>query len=231
MVVAEGFAVRGHMDQLGVRAVFVEGRLQAAGKTGPVVEQAVEGDVPRDRAVVEEKRDLAPVRETLQVGLARVDGAVGYVVPFHTVHEPHAGRLVGAQDGESDPVGRHDGQAFQIDGGLGQPHAFRRTPEAMFEIADPPTDLGGAVGRIGQGQDHVIVGLGHGRTVPGKPLAALPVGVQDRGIDVGAVDFHPGEQGGPEIEAHAGVIVGDAHDAALRRPGCGRRHCGHSIPP
>ena len=44
---------------------------------------------------------------------------------------------------------------------------------------------------------------------PEKRSLALPVGIEDRLVDVRGIDFHPGEQRGPKIEADTRVIIDD----------------------
>ena len=64
----------------------------------------------------------------------------------------------------------------------------------------------------GEGHDDVVVDLRHGRAVAAVALAAALVGVEDHAVGAGGVVVQPAEQGGAEVEAHAGVVVDDADD-------------------
>ena len=128
------------------------------------------------------------------------------------------------------PCSRQDVERFQIDRGFGKPHAFRIASEAMAEIFDAPDHLGQLVARIGERHDHVVVALRHRRTMAGEALRADAVGFQDFPVGFGCFVLHPGQQGGAEVEADAGVVVDDFRDAAFRRPECARRCWARSIP-
>ncbi len=68
---------------------------------------------------------------------------------------------------------------------------------------------------IGQRHDDVVVDLGHCRAVSIVAQHALPVGIADHAIGAGRIFFQPGEQGRPEVEADARVVVHDADDLVL----------------
>ncbi len=84
----------------------------------------------------------------------------------------------------------------------------------MLEVADSPDDLGILVPPVGQGEDHVIVGLGQGRAVPRKGLLAFPVGLEDCLVYIRRFLLQPGQQCRPEIEADLRVVVGHLDNPA-----------------
>ena len=86
----------------------------------------------------------------------------------------------------------------------------------VFVVGDAPADLGDAVAGTGEGQDDVVVDLGHGGAVTMEGLAAAPLAVEDHAIRAGRVLFEPTEEGGAEVEADAGVVVDDADDWFLK---------------
>jgi hypothetical protein len=49
-----------------------------------------------------------------------------------------------------------------------------------------------------------------------ETLRAHAIGLQNRLVGVGRFVLHPGQQGGPEVEADARVVVDDFCDAAFR---------------
>jgi hypothetical protein len=103
-------------------------------------------------------------------------------------------------------------EGVAVNGGFGEPHALGLAAEAADEVGDAPADLGDAVLLVGEGQDDVVVDLGHGGAVAGEALSTEPVRVEDAAVDARGVFFKPGEEGGTEVEADAGVVVDDADD-------------------
>ena len=85
----------------------------------------------------------------------------------------------------------------------------------MLEIGDPPADLGDAVARVSQGHDDVVVNLGQCGSMSCVAQHTLPVGIADHAIGARRVFFQPGEQGGPEVEADARIVVHDPDDLVL----------------
>ena len=123
---------------------------------------------------------------------------------------------MGREDGELDSFGGHHVQHAAVDGGLGQPHAFGPAAEAVLEVGDAPADLRDGVAPAGQRQDDVVVDL---RDAPsrGRRSAArwLRSASRMRAIGARSLVGHPLQQGGAEVEAHARVVVHDAHDLVL----------------
>ncbi len=126
-----------------------------------------------------------------------------------------AGALVGREDGELDALGRQQIEHAAVDGGLRQPHALGAAAEAVLEIGDAPADLGESVAPAGQRHDDVVVNLGDGGAVTAVAQGAGAVRVQDHAIGAGGTVGEPLEQGGAEVEAHARVVINDAHDFVL----------------
>ena len=85
----------------------------------------------------------------------------------------------------------------------------------MLEVCDAPADLGAGVALGGERHDDVVVDLGEGGAVVGVEGGAGLVGVLDHAVGAGSEVFEPAEQGGPEVEAHARVVVDDADDLML----------------
>ena len=104
-----------------------------------------------------------------------------------------------------------------VDGGLGEPHAFGLAAEAVLEVGDAPADLGEGVAGAGERHDDVVVDLGEGGAVAAEADGAGAVGLLDHVVGAGGFIGEPGEEGGAEVEAHAGVVVEDADDLCLRR--------------
>jgi len=61
----------------------------------------------------------------------------------------------------------------------------------------------------------VVVDLGHGRSVPGEILLAALVGVHNGVVDPWGIFPEPGEQGGPEVEAHPRIVIENADDLVV----------------
>jgi hypothetical protein len=77
----------------------------------------------------------------------------------------------------------------------------------VFEIANPPPDLGQFVPLICQGHYDVVKDLRYGVAVAAPSLQALAVGLQNSPVYPWIVAFEPVHQGGAEIETEASVIV------------------------
>ena len=126
---------------------------------------------------------------------------------------------MGGEDREPDPLPGQDLEGFQVHGGLREPEALRRPPEAVREVLDPPAHLRFLVPGVGQGKDDVVVPLRQGGAVSGEPLAAFPVAFEDGVVHRGGFLLHPGQQRRAEVEADAGVVVDDLLDPSV--PGVG----------
>jgi hypothetical protein len=123
--------------------------------------------------------------------------------------------LVRSENGELDAQLREDFQCLRIDGGLGQPHAFRLAPEAGFEVDQPPADLGQLIAAVRERHDDVVVHLGQRGPMPRKAFAAGAVRLQNRPVKLRPLCLQPGKNRGAEVEAHVGVVVNDLYDAAV----------------
>ena len=210
---------------------------QAAAEGFAGVEQAFESDGAGGGAVVEEDGDAAALVEIDAVGVGGVDGGVGGFGPgivgrrvrgFGGVGGQQrigrvrrlrdvadAGALVGREDGELDAFGGHHVEHAAVDGGLGEPHAFGAAIEAGLEVGDAPADLSERVAAAGERHDDVVVDLRDGGAVAAVAVGAGVVGVEDAAIGAGSFVGEPLEQGGAEVEAHAGVVIDDADDLVL----------------
>ena len=103
-----------------------------------------------------------------------------------------------------------------VDGGFGEPHAFRLAAETVLEVCDAPADLSEGVAGAGERHDDVVVDLGKRGAVSAEADGAGAVGFLDHVVSAGGFIGEPGEEGGSEVEAHAGVIVEDADDLVFR---------------
>ena len=212
-----------------MRARLGERAHQPVGQVLAAVEQALERDRLRDRAVVEEDRDLAARRQPYGIGHRRVDPPVddvdpGPVVAGGLVVDPaHAPGLVRREDGEANPVLGQQIERLQVHCGLGQPHALGLAAEAMREVLDPPDYLGGPVAQAGQRHDQVVVRLGDRRAVAGVARPALAVGRQNGLVGFGLLCLQPRQQGRAKVKADLAVVVDDRDDPALavQDAGCG----------
>ncbi len=227
VVVTVAFAVGGDVDELGAAlALGLESAKEALGEGFAAVEQAFECDSAGAGAVVEEDGDAAAFFQADEVGLRGVNGSVGRFGPgrlgvFAVLRElwrndrAGARALVRGEEDEADIVLGEEVEGFGIDGGFGEPHAFRHAAEAVLEVSDAPANLRDAVAGGGEGHDEVVVGLGHGRSVAGKAGLAAPIGMDDGVMDASGVLLQPGKQRRAEVEAHPGVVIQDADDLVL----------------
>ena len=207
VVVPVGFAVRGDMDQLRPAAGLGKRSQEAAGELFSVGQEFFKGDAPRDGAVVEKQVYGQTRGQGKAVSAGRIDLFAAHVQPVAAVNLSDLMGLAWSQDREADPLLGDDFEGLQVDGGLGEPQPFRMPAEAADEIPDPPDDLSLLVPPVGQGKDHMIVGLGQGRAVAGEKLLALPVRRQDGLVGLRGIFLQPRQEGGAEIEADPGVIV------------------------
>jgi len=122
------------------------------------------------------------------------------------------GALMGREDGVLDAFGGHHVEHAAADGGLGEPHTFGASFEAVFEVSDAPADLSEGVAAAGERHNDVVVDLCDRGAVAAVAVCAGDVGVEDAAIGAGSLVGEPLEQSGAEVEAHAGVVVDDADD-------------------
>jgi hypothetical protein len=118
------------------------------------------------------------------------------------------------QDGELHArLGEHF-ERFVVDRRLGQPEAFRLSPEARAEIFDAPAHLGDLVAAGGQRHDHVVEDL-RARVAVAARGDAGAVGFEDLRVHVRAVPLEPREQRRPDVERDLLEVVDDVEDAVL----------------
>ena len=86
VMVAVGLAVGGDVHQLGPVAVLGKCSGQTVGEILPTIQQALEGDGPGNRAVIEEEVDGPAGRQAKQIGHGRIDAAAADVVPLSAEH-------------------------------------------------------------------------------------------------------------------------------------------------
>ena len=223
VVVAVGLAVGGDVGELGavVRAggLGLETREEALAKLFAGVEEAFKGDGSGVRTVVEEDGDGTAFVKGDPVRLGRVDGVVRCLGPVGGVVRlvrADAGALVGGEDGVKDSLLGEEVENLAVDGGLGEPHAFGLAAETVFEVGDAPADLGEGVAGAGEGHDDVVVDLGEGGAVAAEADGAGAIGFLDHVVGAGGFIGEPREEGGAEVEAHAGVVIDDADDLVFR---------------
>src|SRR5262249_31004608 len=150
---------------------------------------------------------IADIRQ-LGVNTAAFD-----VTPL-TSRPPRLTSLVWRQDRVLDAMFSENFECLDVDSGLGQPHPLAVTSEAALEVPNSRDDLCCFIALIGQRHNHVVVALGDGVAVAGETLLALPVGLQDRLVNIRRIQLHPGKQRRTEVEADLGVVVNDALDAS-----------------
>ena len=218
-----GLAVGGYVHKLRLRAVF-ESRFEAREKAVAGVEQPLKGDGPGDWTVVEENRDGCAGSETHEIWMRGVDRGFGRVNPIAPIAPVAVSRfavffdranslaLVRSQHRKSNPICSESFEGRRVNRGFRQPHAFRRRAKTILVVGNAPADLRGAVARVGQRQNHVVVYLRHGRAVPAVALAAAALAVKNHAIGARRVFLEPTQQRGAEVKADARVVVDDARD-------------------
>src|SRR5574337_336138 len=90
-------------------------------------------------------------------------------------------------------------------------------------LSPSPPALGVFIAPVGQRQDEMTIGLGEGGAMPRKDLLALPVGLENRPIDMRRVLLQPGEERRAEVGADLGVVIYDPHDLTLTVQNTGGR--------
>jgi len=94
------------------------------------LEQSFEGDGAGDGSVVKKEVNAAARRKIADVGARGVDLAAFDILELSGSDSAFVTCLRGCQDGELDSVGGEHFEGLDVDGGLGQPHAFGRAVEA-----------------------------------------------------------------------------------------------------
>jgi hypothetical protein len=208
VVVAVGLAVGRDVAQ---RRVVATGRDQATREGATVDQQALERHRSRQRSVVEEHVDGATRRQRTAVDPARgrgVDRAPG------PSRRADPGRLMWRQHRERHALGGQVLEGGDVDRALRQPHPDRIATEVVAKVGHAPAHLGRAIARRAQRHDEVTVGLGQRRAVTGGGEAGAIGGLQRR-QDVRRVARQVGQERGPEVPAHARVVVDDLDDLAF----------------
>ena len=175
MMMAIGLAIGGNVHELGPGAGIRKSALESRGKLLSTIEQFFKRYCLGDRAVVEEKIDLASGRQLLQISAGGINTASAYIFPGPAAQFARPASLTRRQYRELNAQLSKHVQRFQIYGGFRKPYAFRVAPKTPFKIANAPQDLRVFIARIGQRQDGMIVGLSDGRTMPGEALLALTI--------------------------------------------------------
>src|SRR5207244_6730311 len=120
VMVPVGLAVRRDRHQL------VGSSGQALDPRGCIAYQGSEGDVVRDRAIIDENGEPAATARAVPAGEPALRG---------TLH------LVWGEDREADPFGGQHVERLLVHGRFRQPHALRLPPEPASEIGDAPPPL------------------------------------------------------------------------------------------
>src|SRR5215510_2704347 len=141
VMVAVSFAVCGDMHELQPVSLVREAAFQAGGKILAVIQQLFKSHRLGDRAVIEEEVNLFARREAGQIGACRIDAPSLYILPASSADLANPRRLARCQHCELDSASGQDFESSKINGGLRQPHAFRRLSKPMLKIADPPQHL------------------------------------------------------------------------------------------
>ena len=177
-MVAVGLAVGRDMHQLRTRPFVGKPAQQAVREFFAVVEQFLERDSLRNRAVIKEE-----VYGTAATAAGTDKAATGSIFePQQSTHPPpsmsrHALAWWGARMANFRFAFASRSSVSRSTAGFGQPHRLRLPPEAALEIGDAPHDLRPLVARVGKRHDDVVVALRDGRAVSGKQFPALFIGL------------------------------------------------------
>ena len=225
---AVALTIRSHVHYLRMGIAGIKAMGQAPGKSFSIVEHALKGDRAGYGPVVEEDDDASSLVQVHQVRMVGMNGGVGSFNPSSTgVHVikqglqggfrtlTNAATLMRGKNGKQNAILCQQVKGFDVDRGFCEPHAFRFTVEAMLKIGNAPTDLRNPVPGVGERHDDMVVDLGQCGTVAVVTQHALPVRIANHAIGAGRIFFQPGEQGRPEVEADARVIVHDADDLVV----------------
>ncbi len=220
-VMAVRFAVGRAVDQLWPRARVRERGVEPRHEVLGALEQTLEGDGPRDVAVVEEDGQAEAARALPAIRAARIDPAAR-VLPGFGIERSNAVRLVRRQDRELHAgLGQHL-ERFVVDRGLRKPEPLRLALEARAEVFDPPAHLRDLVASCGERHDHVVEDLA-ARVAVAARLDAGAIGLDDLGVHVGPVALEPGEERRPDVERDLLEVVADVEHAVLVVDAPGRR--------
>src|SRR5690242_3784803 len=141
VVMSVTLAIGGDMHELRPIARVGETSCQTIRELLSAVQQLLKCDRLRNRSVVEEDCDAAPIAQAHKVRPARVNLGSACIAVSTCADSAEAPCLVRGQNCELDSELGHDVERLQIDGSLRQPHAFRFSLKARLEIANAPVDL------------------------------------------------------------------------------------------
>ncbi len=161
-MMAVGLAVGGNVHQLRPVALVREAALKARGKILAAIQQMLKSHGLRNRPVIKKEVDLCSRRQFGEIGACGIDAAAVNVFPASPADLAHPSGLIRRQHREFDSVLGQGLKGLNIYCRLRQPHAFRQASKAVLKIMDAPLHLRMFVAGISQGQDHVVISLGHG---------------------------------------------------------------------
>ncbi len=215
-MVAEGLAVGRERDH-GVGVAVAEDTEHAVGEEISVPQPLAEREAAGPLVVAEHDVDGAAARQAAGVHAPDVERRRRHVVPLRgsAAERPYPARLVRRQHRHRDALGGERFQRRQVDGHLGEPHAFGRTPEAERERARAPAHLRADVARRAQREDRMVVGLRPGVAVAGAGDARAVR--RDQVVDQRRrVLAEPRVQRRADVEARPRIVVDDAAEPAAR---------------
>ena len=220
MVMAVGLAVGRDLNELRVRGALVEPGQETRRHRVARAEEPIEGDPVGDRSVVE-KESQRPARAPFPaVGPARVEcGGPGSPVPSRLAH---AGSLSRREEREAHALLRKHLERLAVRGRLREPHPVGLAPEATPEVGQAPSHLGDFVAAAAERKDRVSVRL-RDRIPVSSDRTTCPISLQDRAVDVRALQLEPRHKRGTDVERERGEVVHDVQDAVLRVDGPRRR--------
>ena len=177
---------------------------QAVGEDSRRCREALEGDRPGDRSVVEEQGDRPP-RGQVELRRRSWDrSAAADIVPVFAPISRTCAAWWGARIVNWMPSLGQDLERLDVDRGLREPHPLRLAARSGARNRGSPRDLRDLVARVGQRQDHVVVGLGEGRAVPENALRLSRSASRMALVDLGGIALHPGQERRAEVEADLG---------------------------
>ncbi|VVB72420.1 Uncharacterised protein [uncultured archaeon] len=86
----------------------------------------------------------------------------------------------------------------------------------MLELPHPPDHLRAAIPDVGEGQNHVVVGLGHGWSMAGEPVCSPSASLYNGLKRFRLFRLHPGEKGGAQIVADFFIVIDNIDDLSIR---------------
>ena len=114
-----------------------------------------------------------------------------YVLPLLTCDFAYSLGLMRGENCELNAALRKNLQRLHVSRSFGQPHTFRLSAEPVFKVTYAPYNLRAFVPAVGKRHNNMVIRLGDGRTVPGKSLLAILVGINHSLINIRCVSFKP----------------------------------------